>query len=150
MIATLNGRWQTRLFLLLLVGGLVTLPIGLWFQALSGSVIGLIAPYVILLLVTLFGLLWDMAYNYLQTWRWERDWPPVFQLLAGIVEALLVWLILMGWNRLFPAAALEVAPWQFVTHYTIVWMVTFFFAQGPMRILFPRWRFDGGELRKRA
>lgn len=150
MIATLNGRWQTRLFLLLLVGGLVTLPIGLWFQALSGSVMGLIAPYVILLLVIFLGLLWDMAYNYLQTWRWERDWPPVFQLLAGILEALLVWLILVGWNRLFPTAALEVAAWQFVTHYTIVWVVTFFFAQGPMRILFPRWRFDGGELRKRA
>jgi ABC-type xylose transport system permease subunit len=145
MIATLHGRWQTRLFLLLIVGGIVTLPLGLWFQALANSVMGFIAPYIILAMVILFGLVWDIVYNYLQTRRWERDWPPVFQVINGIIEAIFVWGVLLLWKRLLPDASLNVPAWQFITHYTIVWVVTFLFSQGPMRILFPRWRFNGGQ-----
>lgn len=146
MIATLRGRWHTRLFLMIIVGSIVTLPIGLWFMALEGSVMGLVAPYVILAAVLILGLLWEAVYNYLQTWRWERDWPPAFVLAGAVIEAAVVWGVLQLWNSVMADFALGVKGWQFIFHYSIVWLVTFAFSQGPMRILFPRWRFYGGEL----
>ena len=107
---------------------------------------GLIAPYVILTAVLILGSGWEVVYNYLQTWRWERDWPPALAVVGGIVEAVVIWLLLTGWNQAVPELALGVKGWQFAFHYMAVWLATFLFSQGPMRILFPRWRFYGGEL----
>ena len=33
----------------------------------------------------------------------------------------------------------------FILHYTIVWLGIFILSQSLMRILFPKWRFKGGQ-----
>ncbi len=128
MTPTLLGRWQTRLLLLVTVGLVLTCPF---------LIFGL-APLLNLFLVIVLGFLWDILYTYLQRLRWDRDWPPAFQLAAGITEGIAVYLIdlLLG---------LEVAFLLFLIHYGLVWTATFLMTQGPMRLLFPRWRYRGGQ-----
>lgn len=140
MTPTLLGRWQTRIFLLATVGVLVTLPFAL----------GIIGPganpifFWILGYVALFGLVWDVGYNYLQTFRWDRDWPGILQLLAGIWEAIVV---ACGVKVLgLPKVTRELSLFWFIIHYSVVWVSVFIASQTLMRILFPRWRFRGGQL----
>lgn len=135
MTPTLLGRWQTRLFLLGTVGVLITL--------LFGAVIGNLAiPFAVLGYVLVFGFVWDGLYNVLQTFRWDHDWPPVLQLAAGVAEGIVLWLLI----RLIGLPATDgLTLGQFLVHYSLVWLFTFLFSQGPMRILFPRWRLYGGQ-----
>src|SRR5438034_9934158 len=92
MTPTLLGRWQTRLLLLATIGLLVTLVFGRIYGDFR-------TPLAVLAYVLLFGFVWDILYNFLQTFRWDHDWPPAFQLLAGIVEGLFLWVLLV-WVRL--------------------------------------------------
>jgi hypothetical protein len=139
MTPTLFGRWQTRLFLLATVGVLVTLP----FAS------GLIGPgpdityFLILIYVGIFGCGWDVLYNYLQKFRWDRDWPAVYQLFAGIWEMIFIWLGI-GVVHFLPLP--KQAFWGvFFLHYSSVWLGVFIASQSLMRIIFPRWRFRGGQ-----
>lgn len=135
MTPTLFGRWQTRFLLFVTVGLLVTFIFGWLYQ-------DHITPLAVLGYVLLIGFLWDILYNYVQiNYRWDQDWPPVFQLVSGIVEGLVLWLI---WPYL-PGANLALTLDHFLSHYTAVWIVIFIGTQGPLRILFPRWRYDGGQ-----
>jgi len=139
MTPTLLGRWQTRLLLLATVGSLVTLPFYL----------GIIAPgsgvyFLVLIYIALFGIGWDVLYQYFQTFRWDSDWPGVFQLLAGIWEALFVLLLVKVFG--LPGIQPEDLPLKwFVVHYSVVWLAVYVASQTIMRILFPRWRFKGGQ-----
>jgi hypothetical protein len=141
MTPTLRGRWQTRLLLLGTVGLVATLIVGF--------VLGdLLTPLALLEYVLLLGFGWDVLYQYLQTWRWDRDWPPAFQLAGGIAEGLLVWGIVQGCRLVFaglPGVAASLTASQFVVHYSLVWLLMFLGTQGPLRVLFPRWRYRGGE-----
>lgn len=144
MTPTLLGRWQTRLFLFATVGLLMTLPF-YW---------GIISPdtgftsypvfFRVLAYVVLFGLGWDILYNYLQKFRWDRDWPGVLQLLAGIWEGG----FLLSIVKLFglPSIPKDVSLFWFAIHYSFVWLGVYVASQSLMRILFPRWRFRGGRL----
>ncbi|MCT7951315.1 hypothetical protein NG798_16055 [Ancylothrix sp. C2] len=140
MTPTLFGRWQTRLLLLLTVAVLITLPF-FW-----GKVGGKSGPvfYFILVYVAVFGVGWDWVYNYLQKFRWDSDWPAVFQLLAGVWEGVFL-------GGLFSLFELPGVPRQefslgvFIGHYSCVWLGVFIVSQSLMRILFPRWRFKGGQ-----
>ena len=140
MTPTLFGRWQTRLFLLATVGVLVTLPFSL----------GIIEPnfgtgyYLILGYVAIFGCIWDILYNYLQKFRWDRDWPGALQLLAGIWEAVFI----AGSVKLgiLPSVPRELPWFWFFLHYSVIWLSVYIASQTIMRILFPRWRFQGGQL----
>lgn len=142
MTPTLLGRWQTRLLLLATVGVLVTLPFAL----------GIIGPgsnsvyFWILAYIAVFGLGWDVLYNYLQTFRWDRDWPGAFQLLAGIWEFVVVGCgtKLFGWLPL-PMPKEDLPLGWFVFHYSLVWLAVYIASQSLMRLLFPRWRFRGGQ-----
>ncbi|MBI3967114.1 MAG: hypothetical protein HY329_15875 [Chloroflexi bacterium] len=129
MTPTLLGRWQTRFLLLTTVGLGLTLPFAL---ALGPT------PLINVGLVLLLGFGWDVLYDFLQKFRWDRDWPPAFQLLAGAAEGMLVYLIGL-------ALAFESSALLFLIHYGLVWLATFVTSQGPMRILFPRWRYRGGQ-----
>jgi hypothetical protein len=144
MTSTLFGRWQTRLFLFATVGVLITLPFYL----------GIIGPdlidgehsiyYRILGYIALFGCGWDILYNYLQKFRWDRDWPGALQLVAGIWEAVFVGcgVKLLG----LPGIAKELPLVWFAIHYSLVWLSIYTASQALMRILFPRWRFRGGQI----
>lgn len=139
MTPTLWGRWQTRLLLLATVGLLVTLPFALGFWGPGASpLFGWILIY-----VACFGLMWDVLYNYLQKLRWDRDWPGALQLLAGLWELLFLTLFikvvgLPGIPRTLPA-------FWFVLHYGLVWLAVYLSGYSLMRLLFPRWRFRGGQ-----
>lgn len=164
MTPTLFGRIQTRIFVLLVVGGLWTLlvtpflPIvpkgggsgGLVITVFTGSALfDLVyqAAFSILLGVTVLGVLWELPYHLLQQFRWEKDWPTFFGFITIVNEGLLVWLL--GRAGLFGTDAefvIDNQPLAFWLLFTSTWIVTFLFVNGPIRVLTPRYRFRGGRL----
>jgi hypothetical protein len=138
MTPTLFGRWQTRLLLLATVGVLVSLP---FVMAAPDSEKGIY--FVILAYVAIFGLFWDVIYDQMQKYRWDRDWPAAYQLFAGIWEMLFV---LCGVKLIgLPAIPKELPIQLFLLHYSLVWLAVFTTSQSLMRIIFVRWRFHGGQ-----
>lgn len=136
MTPTLFGRWQTRIFLLATVGVLITL-----FFYFSKDEDGLF--FIILSYVALFGIAWDVLYIYIQKFRWDRDWPGAFQLLAGIWEALFI----LGLVQFIDLPGIENFNFfWYICHYTAVWLGVYLASQSLMRIIFPHWRFRGGQL----
>ena len=133
MTPTLNGRWQSRLFLLGTIGLLITLL----FVAFTNS----LTPLFILFGVIVAGLVWDVLYMQWQNRRWDHDWPPVLQLFTGVTEGLFIFILVYGFGMFnaLPSVGL------FWLHYGIVWLATFIASQSFMRVLFPRWRYQGGE-----
>ena len=146
MTPTLLGRWQTRLILLGTAGVLITLIFGLIFA-------DFITPFSLLGYVLITGFAWDVLYYFSQTLRWDRDWPPIFFVGAGVIEGAFIWGLVKAefvWNLLrlghLPGVAPELTVAQFVAHYGTVWLITFLIMLGPMKIIFPEWRFRGGRL----
>ena len=136
MTHTVFGRWQTRLVLLFSVGSLNTLPFDL----------GIIEPefgigyFLVLVYVALFGCVWDLVYNYLQKFRWDRDWPGALQLLAGIWEAI----FLLFCVNFFGLPGLpKVDLFWFTWHYCLVWLSVYIASHTCSRILFHFWLFRG-------
>ncbi|MFK0731492.1 MAG: hypothetical protein ACFKPT_18630 [Gloeotrichia echinulata GP01] len=142
MTPTLLGRWQTRLLLLATVGVLVSLPFATGLIASNpNSVYFWILGY-----VAIFGLGWDFVYDKLQKYRWDRDWPAAFQLGAGIWELIFVFCGVKIFGFLpIPLPKDLLPPQVFLLHYSLVWLAVFITSQSLMRIIFPRWRFRGGE-----
>jgi hypothetical protein len=60
----------------------------------------------------------------------------------GVVESLWVLVInyFLSFLFFFPVNII-----LFALHYWSVWLGVFLMTQGPMRIIFPRWRFSGGR-----
>ena len=142
MTPTLFGRWQTRLLLLFTVGLLISLPFA----------IGLIGSppsdvyFWILSYVAIFGLAWDILYNQIQMYRWDRDWPALYQLFAGIWELIFIVCGVKFIGFLPISIPKEELPlFWVILHYITVWLAVFITSQSIMRILFVRWRFRGGE-----
>ena len=131
MTPTLSGRWQSRLLLLGSIGSLISFGFALLFNS--------VMPLILLALVILFGLIWDYFYDKIQQRRWDHDWPPTFQLLAGIFEGIFIF----GLIQILPLPGLPNVI-QFWAHYGTVWIFTFLASQSMMRLFFPRWRFNGG------
>jgi hypothetical protein len=135
MTPTYFGRIQTRILLLATIGAFVTL-----FYAILAAILfqplDFLKPLILLILVAVFGIGWDILYNFAQKLRWDRDWPPAFSFITAFIEMLPIMLI---------ALLLNVHPVFFLFHYWTVWWATFIVALGPMRIIFPRWRFRGGQ-----
>ncbi len=153
MIPTLSGRWQTRIFLLVVLGIPVTLLYTAWqiryHEGSEGLEFGvaLRTPLVILGYVLVLGLFWDVFYLGIQRTRWDRDWPFAFQFLAGIWEGLVLRLILFQ-ERIdlpFLPEPAELDRELFLIHYAAVFLVTFLAVFGPLKIFFPTWRYHGGQ-----
>jgi hypothetical protein len=144
MVPILIGRIQTRLFLLALVGSLVTLVL---IPLLPGT-----APlstrysdaFVVLAAVAVLGIAWELLYHLLMQFRWEKDWPSLFGLLTGVPEGLLLWVPLRA--EAVPLAGAAPPSWVFAVHFGVVWFAVWLVANGPMRVPFLRWRFRGGRL----
>ena len=144
MLPTLGGRIQTRLFLLAVVGGLVTLIIG--------PILPISAPlhmvyrdtFVILAAVAVLGIGWECLYHFLMQWRWEKDWPTMFGLLTAIPEGVLIWVLLK--QKLIPGIVGTVSWQAYVIDFALVWLAVWLVANGPMRVPFIRWRFHGGRV----
>ncbi len=144
MTPTLLGRWQTRLLLMGTVGLLLTL---IFCGGLLGNPTGSIYLAILVYLI-LFGLGWDCLYIMIQSFRWDQDWPAAFQWLAALWEAVFFVLVrgILGIQLPFTDVAGGAFPWVwFGFHYVVVWIGVFTASQVLMRLLFPRWRFHGGE-----
>jgi hypothetical protein len=144
VVPTLNGRIQTRIFLLAVVGGLITLII---VPFLPGS-----APlgdkyrdgFLVLASVAVLGVFWELLYHLLMQWRWEKDWPTLFGLIEGIPEGALIWILLSV--GAIPGIVGHVSGVAFLIQFILVWLGVWLAANGPMRVPFIRWRFQGGRL----
>ncbi|AFY55135.1 hypothetical protein Riv7116_2629 [Rivularia sp. PCC 7116] len=142
MTPTLFGRWQTRLLLLFTVGLFVSLPFAIGVLGSPASDV----YFWILFYVAIFGLGWDVVYDQIQKYRWDRDWPAVYQLFAGIWEFIFIVCGVKFLGFLPTPIPKEELPlfWVFF-HYFVVWLAVFLASQSLMRILFVRWRFFGGQ-----
>jgi hypothetical protein len=144
MLPTLNGRIQTRVFLLAVVGGIWTLiltpvlPIpGALSQAYRTT-------YIILLTTIVLGIVWEFLYHFVMQWRWEKDWPTLFGLITVINEGALVWLLLH--LHAIPGISGDVPLGAFLLLFLTTWVIVWLVANGPMRVPFIHWRFRGGRL----
>ena len=146
MLPTLNGRIQTRIFLLAVVGGLWTLIIS---PVLPGrGALGLAETYrmtfTVLIATTVLGIGWELVYHFLQQFRWEKDWPTLFGLVTVLNEGgLLWWLLTLGVVPTLPGGVPLVT---FLVLFATTWVLVWLAANGPMRVPFIHWRFRGGRL----
>jgi len=103
--------------------------------------------FITLALMTALGLIWEVLYHGLQQFRWDRDWPPMFVLLAGIPEGAVLWLVLraVGVTQGTVLPASSVFP-MFVLLFASTWVVLLLAQLGPMRVLSVRWRYQGMEV----
>ena len=136
MTPTLFGRLQTRVVVTLVVGGLWTLLVT---PILPGGAAGRFGmTFLILATVAGLGVGWELVYHGLQQFRWEKDWPTMLGLVTALNEGVAVWLVLNLADRDVPGSA-------FLVHLVTTWLVIWIFVSGPIRVLFPRWRFRGGR-----
>jgi len=147
MVPTLSGRIQTRLFLLAVIGIPWTLIITPLAPHHPGATTGHLyqATFWVLAEVAIVGcLFWEPLYHGLMQFRWEKDWPIMFGLLEGIPEGVLAYVLLRaaGPKPTPPAASGSTFLVDFLTLWVLVWLC----AIGPMRVVFHRWRFRGGEI----
>ena len=142
MTPTLAGRIQTRLVMLATVG-LAWLFIVGPFLPLAGPAMGVYsAGLAALLLTAVVGIAWELLYHALQQFRWDKDWPTVFGLILGLSEGFVVYQLL---SRDIPWALTGLAPWPFVWQFGTIWVLIWVVVNGPLRVVFPRWRFAGGQ-----
>jgi hypothetical protein len=159
MTPTLLGRLQTRLFVVLVVGGLWTLIVTPFLPVEGGLVLSsggvtirdaYELTFAALLVVAVFGcLFWEPLYQLSMQFRWEKDWPALFQLLQIVPEAISTWLLLHvdALNPLSDETGAPTVPGPaFLVLFVSTWIITWLFANGPMKIFFLRWRFSGGRL----
>jgi hypothetical protein len=151
---TVNGRIQTRIFIVAVIGGLWTLIIGPFLPGIpEGAELGDVYEILAWVLgtVIVLGIGWELIYHGLQQFRWEKDWPTFFGLITAFNEGIVVWLVLRAGLppareeiQFFFEERLELST--FLTHFITTWLITFLFVNGPMRVPFIRWRFRGGRL----
>lgn len=144
MVPTILGRIQTRIFLLAIVGGVITAlitpalpvdgPLSQRYQA----------TFIVLAAVAVIGIGWELIYHFAMQWRWEKDWPTLFGLLTLVPEGILVGILAN--QQLLPGLPAAVPVWAFVIHFVVVWIGVWLAANGPMRVPFIHWRFNGGRL----
>lgn len=136
MTPTLVGRWQTRLVLMLVVAVPWTLIVAPLLGVGLGPALGMVA------LGAVLGLVWEAGYHALQQLRWDKDWPSLFALAAGLPEALLSWVVL-------GAVGLRPADGAFVLLFASTWLLLWLVQQGPLRVLAQGWRFHGARFVER-
>lgn len=141
MTPTLNGRIQTRLFLLATVGVVWTFIVTPFLPGVEDVGAAYQVTFLALAIVAIVGIGWEFIYHGLQQFRWEKDWPTLFGLLTGINEGLVTWLVLIA---LVDPGSVTAA--QFAIHFSTTWLLVWLVANGPMRVFSLRWRFNGGRL----
>ncbi|WP_433734291.1 hypothetical protein ACQP0C_19420 [Nocardia sp. CA-129566] len=145
MLLTLNGRIQTRILALGILGFLVAVIIT---PVLPTGSLSLGQAYrvtlSVLLATVLVGVLWELLYHFLQQFRWEKDWPTLFGFWTIVNEAALMWVLVHDTTIVLPRA-LHPSLTAFLIQFTVTWIVFWLIVNGPMRAVFHRWRFRGGR-----
>lgn len=142
MTPTLAGRLQTRVLLAASVGAVWTAAVTPFLPAATYRV-----TFASLAVMTLLGLGWEVVYHIAQQARWDKDWPSLVALVTLANEAVAVWFAVHA-LEVIPGSMLPPSPFLpgFLIHVSTTWLVIWLFQQGPIRVLLPRWRFDGGLL----
>ncbi len=141
MTPTLMGRIQTRFFLLFTVGLLWTALIVPVLPKGGATVIELyIVAIIALVVAAVVGIAWEFLYHLIQQYRWEKDWPILLGLLVGIPESITTFLVVDAIVIGGPALV------GFFIHFLTTWLVVWLVANGPMRVIFLRWRYRGGRI----
>ena len=146
MLPTLGGRIQTRIVLLAIIGGLVTLIITPVLPLPAGTTLSQAykTTFLILAAVAVVGIVWECIYHLIMQWRWEKDWPTFFGFITMINEGIVIWLLLHF--NLIPGIAKNSVPTAaFVIDFVLVWVAVWLWANGPARVVNVRWRFFGGR-----
>jgi hypothetical protein len=149
---TIGGRLQTRLVMLSSVGLAWTLAVTPLLPRPGWASLALAYRVTMStsIAMTIIGIAWEFVYHGLQQLRWDKDWPSGLALLTGVTEAVPVWLVLHA-LRLVPgdlglsSPLLPLYAAQFGSAWLVVWLVL----HGPIRVLAPRWRFEGGVFSRR-
>jgi hypothetical protein len=144
VLPTLNGRIQTRIFVLLVVGGVWTLIITPLLPVDGPLRDRYATTFIVLLTITVLGVAWEFVYHFLQQFRWEKDWPTLLGLVTAINEGALVWLLLR--LDVVPGLRGELPLTAFLIQFLSTWIVVWLVVNGPMRVPFVHWRFQGGRL----
>ncbi|MFE7745808.1 hypothetical protein [Nocardia sp. NPDC057455] len=145
MLPTLNGRIQTRLLALSVIGFVVALIITPFLPTGSSSLGQAYRVTLSVLLATvLVGVLWELLYHFLQQFRWEKDWPTLFGLITIVNEGALMWVLVRHTTVVLPEQ-LRPSPAAFGIQFVLTWIVFWLIVNGPMRVVFHRWRFQGGR-----
>ncbi|MEV0298521.1 hypothetical protein [Nocardia sp. NPDC050710] len=145
MLPTLSGRIQTRVLALGVIGFCVAVVITPVLP--TGSLSFGQAYRVtlsVLLATVLVGVGWELLYHGLQQFRWEKDWPTLFGLVTIVNEALLIWLLVRYTTVVLPER-LRPSGTAFLIQFIVTWIVFWLIVNGPMRVVFHRWRFQGGR-----
>jgi hypothetical protein len=161
------GRIQTRIFVAVVIGGLWTLFITPFLlinaPGQDGYQLAFTLPdglfgdtykltFAALAVVTVFGcLVWEPIYHGAMQFRWEKDWPAFFNFWQVVPEGITTFLLLhVSWINPLPDIGPDKEQFVPVLAFTFLfvstWIVTWLFANGPMKIFFLRWRFNGGQL----
>lgn len=146
MTPTFSGRVQTRLLLFLLIG----IPVSILFAYLwgdSGFDQGVLLLLLTLLVtITIIGLVLDVVYIGLQRLRWDRDWPFAYQFFFSWVEfGIAAWAAEGGLVPFFPET-LSADLWtMMITHFAVIFVLSFLALLGPLQVLSLRWRYNGGQ-----
>ncbi|RJO78293.1 hypothetical protein D5S18_05085 [Nocardia panacis] len=145
MLPTLHGRIQSRILVLGILGALVALVIT---PLLPTGSLSLGQSYRVTLSVlaatVLVGVLWECLYHFLQQFRWEKDWPTLFGLITIGNEGALMWVLATRTTLVLPAG-LRPGLAAFLIQFVTTWLVFWLTVNGPLRVLFHRWRFRGGR-----
>lgn len=149
MIPTLLGRIETRIFALGLIGSIAQLIFSRVLPKTADVSLGTLYKITFAILITtiVLGVVWEFIYHALMQFRWEKDWPTLFGFITVANEGAVVWLVIKA--NWVPGVPKELAFSTFVVDFLIVWMLTFLFVNGPMRVPFVRWRHNGGRLMSR-
>ena len=143
MVPTLYGRIQTRIVLLIVVGGIWTLIITPFLP--TGEPLGKSYQTTFLVLLTVLVLGVHLGV------RLPR--PPAVPLGEGLADVLrpahddqrghrgLAVASRAAWCPASATVPLSAFLIQFITTWLVVWLV----ANGPVQIFFSRWRFRGGR-----
>ncbi|MGW5380542.1 hypothetical protein ACWESM_34370 [Nocardia sp. NPDC003999] len=145
MLPTLNGRIQTRLLALSVIGFVVALLITPFLPTGSSSIGQAYRVTLSVLLATvLVGVLWELLYHLLQQFRWEKDWPTLFGLVTILNEGALIW-VLVRYTTVVLSEHLRPPLAAFLIQFVVTWIAFWLIVNGPMRVVFHRWRFQGGR-----
>jgi hypothetical protein len=157
MIPTFLGRMQTRILLFLAIGVPITILYSLWLaernsphvRELAGLLFDL-RPLQVLCLLLIVGLILDPVYYWIQTLRWDSDWPFSFQFVVSILEFLIVLTVIeldLLPSNIMPASSISTPTEYFYAtlHFAFVFIPSFIALLGLVQLFMIRWRFKGGE-----
>lgn len=149
MTPTLLGRWHTRLLLFVFIGLPITLLYAFYLRNWTWP--PEIDPFTFLTLLLVIGLILDVLYIQIQRFRWDHDWPFLFQLVSMIAEFVIAYLLMellvtstdFG-TWFFPNGSIPIETAS--THFLLVLIPSFIALLGFVQIFLVRWRYKGGEV----